>query len=137
VSATLATKGAPITFAPLGIRDPELRRERKKYAKPSSNREKPLEEAGLAIRWLIEERKLTPEIIKAFKVAVLSEKRAIVFPCYNPQGELINRSYRTLKSGKEKNVWQDKDCVAVSLWLAYARPFRLPQTSHRHLRGAH
>jgi twinkle protein len=95
----------------LGIRDPELRRERKKYVKPSSNGEKPLNEAGLAEKWLIGERKLTPEIIKAFRVAVLPERRALVFPCYNPRGELINRSYRTLESGKGKDVWQDKGCA--------------------------
>ena len=44
-------------------------------------------------------------------VAALPAKRALVFPSYNPKGELVNRSYRTMKSGKEKEVWQDKDCA--------------------------
>jgi twinkle protein len=96
----------------LGIRDPELRRERKNYSKPSSNGEQPLDESGAAIKWLTTERKLTPEIIAAFKIAAWPEKRAIVFPCYNPAGELVNRSYRSLsRDGEKKSVWQDTGCA--------------------------
>ena len=84
------------------VQDPEIRHERKTYTKPSSNGDRPLDENSLAIKWLIEERKLAPEIIKAFRISAFPERRAIVFPCYGPQGELINHSYRTLTRPGEK-----------------------------------
>jgi twinkle protein len=96
----------------LGIRDPELRREHANYSKPASNGQKPLNETGLAIKWLTDERKLTREIIKRFRIAVCPDRRAIVFPCYDAVGQLVNRSYRSLpKAGEKKNVWQDKGCA--------------------------
>jgi twinkle protein len=96
----------------LGIREPELKRERKTYTKPSSNNVRPLDENGPAINWLIEERKLRREIIKAFGISACPKTGAIVFPCYGPQGELINRFYRTLTRPEEKKkVWQDKGCA--------------------------
>ena len=106
----------------LGIRAPELRREKKAYSKPPNNGAQPLGEAGAETKWLVEERKLTLKTARAFMVAYLPAKRAIVFPCYNPKGELVNRSYRVLpKAGEKKTVWQDSDC-APSLfgWHALA-----------------
>ena len=105
IDAHLAIKEAK---AFLGIRDPE----RKTYTKPSSNGDRLLDENSLAIKWLVEERKLAPEIIKAFRISAFRERRAIVFPCYGPQGELINHSYRTLtRPGEKKKVWQDAGCA--------------------------
>ena len=40
---------------------------------------------GLAIKSLIEERKLTREITRAFRISAFREKSVIVFPCYSPK----------------------------------------------------
>ncbi len=90
----------------LGIRAPEL--ERRKYTKPEDDK-KPLDANGQAMHWLVNERRLEPAIVNRYRVQGDGEKRCIVFPSYNPAGELQNRSYRTL--GGNKRVWQDEDAA--------------------------
>lgn len=72
---------------------------------------------GKAMHWFATERKLQPAIVNRYRVQADSQRRAIVFPSYSPDGILINRSFRAFdldKDGKKK-VWQDKD-AAPALW---------------------
>jgi len=93
----------------LGIVDSVKIQEKKSYSKPPSINSEILHEDGGAMRYLREQRKLDPAIIRSLKIEGCREKRAIVFPSYSPGGELINRSYRTL--GADKKVWQDRECA--------------------------
>lgn len=92
----------------LGIRDSEPKVERKAYAKPPPIKSSRLMEGGNAMRYLVEQRKLTPEIVAKLRIEGSREAGAIVFPVYSPSGDLLNRSYRTLDA--KKQVWQDKGC---------------------------
>lgn len=90
----------------LGIREPVL--PDKTYSRPKDDR-KALSADGKAMQWLVNERKLKPAIVNRYRVQGDAEKQAIVFPCYSPEGTLINRSWRTLTA--EKKVWQDKEAA--------------------------
>lgn len=93
----------------LGIVDPVRQQERKTYSKPPEIKSDLLHADGGAMKYLREKRKLSEEVIRAFKIEGSKEKRAIIFPSYSPAGELVNRSYRTLT--EPKKVWQDTDCA--------------------------
>jgi len=104
----------------LGITDP-VPVHRKTYSKPPERKEVPLNPIGRAFTYLTEKRRLTKATLDAFRICPFTgETPAIVFPSYSPDGELVNRSYRTLED--KKRVWQDKDC-APSLfgWQALPR----------------
>ncbi len=103
----------------LGIVDPIRHQERKTYAKPPPDKSAPMDPMGQAMAYLLNQRRLRSETIKAFKIEANIGERAIVFPSYSPGGELINRSYRTLDA--KKKVWQDNDC-APSLFGWQALP---------------
>ena len=88
----------------------------KSYTRPQDDKPA-LSADGRAMHWMVDERKLLPEIVNRYRVQGDSEKRAIVFPSYSPNGVLLNRSYRALALDEKgrKKVWQDKD-AAPSLW---------------------
>lgn len=95
----------------LGIFDP-FQREKKTYSIPAASTAKPLDANGRAMKFLTQERKLEPSIVSRYKVEGSAEKNAIVFPCYDIRGQLINRSYRSLpKEGEKKRVWQETGCA--------------------------
>lgn len=81
----------------------------KVYAKPPEKATPAPSPNGQAFAFLTGERKLGAATIEAFKV--VTDNRALVFPCYSPTGELVNRSYRTIKPGEKKKVWQDEGCA--------------------------
>lgn len=97
----------------LGIRDGASPALKKTYQQPPAKQTPAPAPGGRAYTWLTETRKLLPETLEKFKVSIQSgENAAIIFPCYSPTGELVNRSYRTLpKSGEKKKVWQDAGCA--------------------------
>jgi twinkle protein len=83
---------------------------------------KPLDPNGKAMQFLVQKRKLEPAVVNRYRVTGKHDgtNGAIVFPCYDPQGNLVNRSYRTLpRNGEKKEVWQDKGCApALFGWHA-------------------
>lgn len=97
----------------LGIHDPAATAaSRKSYALPPPKPDAPPHPGGQAFKFLTDTRKLSPETLTAFKVATQSgDNPAIVFPCYSPTGQLLNRSYRTIPKVGKKRVWQDTDCA--------------------------
>ena len=97
----------------LGITDPVHVSRPKAYGKAPAKPDAPPNPAGRAFAWLTGVRKLASSTIAAFRVATeAGAVPAIVFPCYSPQGELVNRSYRSLpKDGEKKKVWQDAGCA--------------------------
>lgn len=103
----------------LGIVEPLRTQERKSYSKPKQIDSRPPTAQGKAMRYLLEERKLSEKTVADFKIETDPSRLAIVFPSYSPAGELVNRSYRTLDA--KKKVWQDKDC-APSLFGWQALP---------------
>lgn len=92
----------------LGIADDLPQMEQRIYSRPKDDKQV-VNPQGPAMHWLVTERKLKPEIVNRYRVQGDSEKKAIIFPAYSPEGTLINRSYRTLTA--EKKVWQDKDAA--------------------------
>jgi len=108
----------------LGISEPLRRHEKKVYGKAPAIRSESPARNGRAFAFLTENRGLKPEIVDLLKIETESERKAIVFPCYSPSGEIVNRSYRTLDD--KKRVWQDTGC-APSLfgWQA------LPESSYK------
>lgn len=98
----------------LGIVD-GMRQIPKKYEKPQMGKTKPISNEVRAMRFLTEERKISKSTIEQFGIEIIYGKEnnvALAFPCHSPQGELINRSYRTVPSdGGPKKVWQDKGCA--------------------------
>lgn len=98
----------------LGIREPQL--PEKTYARPIDDKP-PLSETGKVMQWLATERKLEAAVVNRYRVQGDKERKAIVFPSYSLDGQLINRSYRTLSEKKE--VWQDKEAApALFGWQA-------------------
>lgn len=96
----------------LGIMDPVHQHSQKNWAKPKLNGSYLLKPKGKSTDYLTVDRKLTPEILGRFKVEADPHAGAIIFPCYSPTGDLINRSFRTLpKDGEKKKVWQDAGCA--------------------------
>lgn len=94
----------------LGISDPHVsQRSEKRYAEPSENGAKPLDPKGKALEWLTNHRKIDPSVVNRFRIEGDPKHRAIVFPCWSPGGQLVNRSYRTLS--EPKKVWQDQGCA--------------------------
>lgn len=81
----------------------------KKYERPSTNGVHDFAENSAALTWLVEKRLIEHGTLNQFRVKVAPASKAIVFPCYSPKDELINRSYRTL--GEKKRVWQDTGCA--------------------------
>jgi twinkle protein len=104
----------------LGIKDVVTPPGERKYKKPPDKLTPAPRPDGMAYKFLTGTRKLTAETITAFQVG--TDQRAIVFPCFGPDGNLINRSYRTIpKDGEKKEVWQDKDCAPCLFgWQALA-----------------
>lgn len=93
----------------LGIVDSIAQAVPKQYARPSTNGVHDCVENSVSYKWLTDKRKIDASILNRFRVKVAPESKAIVFPCYSPKDELINRSYRTL--GEKKKVWQDTGCA--------------------------
>lgn len=93
----------------LGVSEPVSVREKRVYGHAPAIKSEPPSPNGRAYAFLTQTRKLKPETLEAFKIEIDSERKVIVFPCFSPSGEIINRSYRTL--GDKKKVWQDKDCA--------------------------
>jgi twinkle protein len=94
----------------LGIFDGVSQSGEKKYSKPPEKPTPAPSPEGVAFKFLTDKRKLTAETLGAFQVG--TDSRAIVFPCYSPEGALVNRSYRTIpKEGEKKKVWQDEGCA--------------------------
>ena len=95
-----AAKGIPLPEALkqakewLGIREPVL--PEKSYKRPEDDRT-PLAINGKTMQWLVTERKLPAAIVNRYKVQGDPKAQAIVFPCYGPDGVLVNRSWRTLE----------------------------------------
>lgn len=108
----------------LGISEPVRQHEKRVYGHAPVIKSEAPSPNGRAYQFLTQTRGLKPEIIERLKIEIDTERKAIVFPCISPAGEIINRSYRTL--GEKKKVWQDKDC-APSLfgWQA------VPESSYR------
>jgi twinkle protein len=93
----------------LGISEPVRQHEKRVYGHAPAIKSEVPSPNGRAYAWLTQTRGLKPEIIERLKIEIDTERKAIVFPCISPAGEIINRSYRTL--GEKKKVWQDKDCA--------------------------
>lgn len=93
----------------LGIVDPVKPQEKRSYNPAPKVRTEAPSPNGRAFSFLTETRKIKPEILDRLKIEIDSNRKAIVFPCYSPAGEIINRSYRTL--GEKKKVWQDEGCA--------------------------
>jgi twinkle protein len=108
----------------LGISEPVRQHEKRVYGHAPAIKSEAPSPNGRAYAWLTQTRGLKPDTINRLKIEIDTERKAIVFPCISPAGEIINRSYRTL--GEKKKVWQDKDC-APSLfgWQA------VPESSYR------
>jgi twinkle protein len=92
----------------LGIVD-NVKIEKKTYVKPPQINESVPNPEGKLMRWLTQDRKLSEETIASYGISCSVEKKAVIFPCFSPTGELINRSYRTLDT--PKRVWQDTGCA--------------------------
>ncbi|QIF03715.1 toprim domain-containing protein [Roseimicrobium sp. ORNL1] len=109
----------------LGIYEPVFREKKVYRAAPDDEAAgvKPLDEQGKAMQYLVHQRKLEPAIINRYRVTGCVASRAIVFPCYSPEDQLINRSYRSLPQEHEsKRVWQDKECAPCLFgWHALSR----------------
>lgn len=96
----------------LGIHDDISPAKKKLYAKAPEVKESAPSPEGRVSRWLRVDRRILPEVSNRFRVSVDPDRKLVIFPCYNPKGELENRSYRTLpKPGAKKSVWQDKGCA--------------------------
>lgn len=75
----------------LGIREPAFEPAKKQYSRPKKNGIEKLTEESPVFAYLKNERGLTADAIKAFKV---SEKGgAMVFPFLSPEGEALNIKY--------------------------------------------
>lgn len=95
----------------LGIRDAVTSYTEKAYSLPPENVTKKPDPRGKVVNYLTETRKLDAAIVNRFQIEAAPESGALVFPCYDPRGQLVNRSYRTLpKDGEKKKVWQEKGC---------------------------
>lgn len=90
----------------LGIREPVL--PDKTYSRPQDDRQA-LSADGRAMDWLVKQRGLLAGIVNRYRVQGDKAANAIVFPCYSLDGQLVNRSWRTLTA--EKKVWQDKEAA--------------------------
>ncbi len=112
----------------LGIHDGVTSAAPKTYAKPPAKETPAPRPDGQAFAFLTQTRKLTPGTISAFRV--VTDQRALVFPCYDPAGELVNRSYRTIpREGEKKKVWQDTDCAPCLFgWQALPESAYLSRT---------
>jgi twinkle protein len=100
----------------LGIRE-GVKAQAKSYAKAPEVKSLPPTPKGQAHAFLTEKRCLKESTLERYKVEIDPERRAIIFPCYSPTGEIVNRSYRTL--GQKKKVWQDAGCApALFGWQA-------------------
>lgn len=109
----------------LGIADTVRHVNQKEYAKARSN--DAASEAGQIRKYLTETRRLENAIVNRFRIGTLvreedGKKRGyIVYPCYSPEGVLVNNSYCALlrsENGKKK-VFQDTGCApAMFGWQA-------------------
>lgn len=98
----------------LGLVKPMEVMKPKSYSKAQTDHAE-INPTGSIVQWFSEERKIEPAIVNRFKIKGCSKdkKTFIVFPCFDPSGEWINSSYRSLKpdeNGKKK-VFQDKGCA--------------------------
>lgn len=107
----------------LGIRDSVVQRAVKVYKRPLARSTSEPNPQGRAWGYLTAKRGLEANTLKEFKVETDPASKALVFPCYSPSGELINRSYRTVPTNpsEKKKVWQDAEC-APSLFGWQALP---------------
>lgn len=90
----------------LGIFEPLPSTLKREYKVPTSNGIHPPHPAGVAMTYLLS-RGLTKETLDTYKVGTHKERKAIVFECYDPRGNLLNRSYRTL----DKKFTQEAGCA--------------------------
>lgn len=96
----------------LGIVDPVKSSGTKTWSAPPANASAPIDAKGRAMNYLVHQRMLDPKIVNLFRIQGRSDENAIVFPCFNPADELVNRSYRTLpRTNEKKKVWQDAGCA--------------------------
>jgi len=108
------TQGEAIKAAKehLGIKDSAFQQSDRTYSRPDAKATQEINPKGTAQRYLYETRKIEPATINRLKIECSREDKAIAFPCYSPDGTLINRSYRTIPvNGEKKKVWQDKGCA--------------------------
>jgi twinkle protein len=92
----------------LGIAAPAFASPSRAYAKPANPPKKKPE--GEVLDYLTRVRKISPEIIEAFKVHSTKEDDAIIFP-FMRDGQLVNVKHLALQrdpNGK-KRTWQAKD----------------------------
>lgn len=96
----------------LGIREPESVVPRKNYSKPAASKLMELGYESPVFKYLVDERGLDDETIRAFKVFASYNNEAIAFPSFSPDGNLENVSHIFLKreNGKKK-VLQEKGCA--------------------------
>lgn len=115
----------------LGIQDDIRPAAAKVYRKAPEKALPAPQEGGTAWKWLMDKRKLTRETLDAFKLKIQKgyktdkgeKPNALVFESYNPMGEVVNRSYRSIPANPQdkKQVWQDFEC-APSLFGWQALP---------------
>lgn len=61
----------------------------------------PLREGGRVWKWLTEERKLKPAVLKTYGIGESRDGECVVFPSFNAAGELVSLKFR----GPEKRMW--------------------------------
>jgi twinkle protein len=88
----------------LGIREDRIDPPRRSFSKPTKDGVSALSAEHRA--WLEGERKIAPEVIRAYRVASRGDE--IMFP-YLRDGELVGAKYRRLP----KSFRQDKDCEPI------------------------
>jgi twinkle protein len=99
-------RGSFFDFQRLLGDEPLIHRE-KIYSQPQTKPERINEEV---YSWF-ENRKITPETVKHFRIGLSPDGKAIMFP-YHQAGKLVNIKYRLINS---KEFYKEKDCKSV-LW---------------------
>lgn len=102
----------------LGVAQPLAPMKEKVYDKPRTDHKEPSPD-GPMIQWFAQERQIEPPIVNRFQIKGHrvgtngTAQTFIVFPCFNPEGDWINSSYRSLGPGPDgkKKVFQDKGCA--------------------------
>jgi len=72
-------------------------RQQKQYKKPKSQHQEAAP-ASKACQYLTQIRKLQESTLKAFKIG--GTEKSVLFPCYNPNGELVMTKFRHIESKK-------------------------------------
>lgn len=100
-------------MAYLGITQGNMVLEKREYAKPGLIGSTPPAENGKVMNYLCGERKLEASIVHRYRVEGLQDGGWIIYPCFSPKDELVNRCYIGLTRGEDgkKRVKQDKGCA--------------------------